>query len=163
MGGFCALTGLAWYWEYDDAEREGMQIHITEMVASLVNIMVSRHELRNSRLVELVDNEGVVHVQFSARTTDPRMKLLNLIRPQKLQEYGISVQTRWLSTHKNILGDTLSRGKFDLFWEEIRRRGFHCERIINLRTQCPVDLKMRFQTLITLTRDMNAAAVSVDG
>ena len=163
MGGFCALTGLAWYWEYDDAEREGMQIHITEMVASLVNIMVSRHELRNSRLVELVDNEGVVHVQFSARTTDPRMKLLNLIRRQKLQEYGISVQTRWLSTHKNILGDTLSRGKFDLFWEEIRRRGFHCERIINLRTQCPVDLKMMFQTLITLTRDMNAAAVSVDG
>jgi hypothetical protein len=74
MGGFCALTGLAWYWEYDDAEREGMQI----------------------------------------------------------------------------------------FWKEIRRRGFHCERIINLRTQCPVDLKMMFQTLITLTRDMNAAAVSVD-
>ena len=33
MGGFCALTGLAWYWEYDDAEREGMQSHITEMVA----------------------------------------------------------------------------------------------------------------------------------
>ena len=162
MGGFCALTGLAWYWEYDDAEREGMQIHITEMVASLVNIMVSRQELRNSRLVELVDNEGVVHVQFSARTTDPRMKLLNLIRRQKLQEFGISVQTRWLSTHKNVLGDTLSRGKFDLFWKEIRRRGFHCERIINLRTQCPVDLKMMFQTLITLTRDMNAAAVSVD-
>ncbi|MEC7229934.1 MAG: hypothetical protein VXV91_01890, partial [Verrucomicrobiota bacterium] len=78
MGGFCLLTGIAWYWEFSDKEREGMQIHITEMVASLVNILISRHELRNSRLVELVDNEGVVHVQFSARTTDPRMKLLNL-------------------------------------------------------------------------------------
>ena len=33
MGGFCTLTGLAWYWKYDDAEREGMQSHITEMVA----------------------------------------------------------------------------------------------------------------------------------
>ena len=156
------LTGLAWYWEFDDAEREGIHIHITEMVASLVNILISRHELRNSRLVELVDNEGVVHVQFSARTTDPRMKLVNLIRRQKLQEFGISVQTRWLITHKNILGDTLSRGRFDLFWKEIRRRGFHCERIINLRTQCPADLKLMLQTLITLTRDMNADAVPVD-
>ena len=153
------LTGIAWYWEFSDEEREGMQIHITEMVASLVNILISRHELRNSRLVELVDNEGVVHVQFSARTTDPRMKLLNLIRRKKLKEFGISVQTRWLSTHRgNVLGDTLSRGKFQLFREEVLRRGFHCESIINLRTNCPADMHALLRKLINLTVELNAAA-----
>ena len=35
MGGFCALTGLAWYWEYDDAEREGMQIRVHQYELSV--------------------------------------------------------------------------------------------------------------------------------
>lgn len=83
-----------------------------------------------------------------------------MIRRKKLQEFGISVQTRWLSTNKNILVDALSRGKFKLFWEEIRRRGFHCERIVNLRTQCPVDMQALLQKLINLTVEMNGSKES---
>ena len=153
IGAYCSLSGLAWFYEWDAEEAKKIKIHVGEMLAQVTNELLNKDVFAHSRILELVDNRGIVYVSHSARTRDPRLKLLSLLRRQILESANIRAQTRWLSTHKNVLGDTLSRGKFDEFIREIERRNLYLEKIVNLRECMPKDFKLLLRTLMDLTED----------
>ena len=123
MGGYCLATGVAWFYRFSEEEWE-IWIHVTESLAALTQLLINAACLQGSRYVELIDNHCVVHVNTSARTRDKRLKFAGRMRRQIKKKYGISVRSLLLPSAVNVIGDTLSRGAFDEFWAEVRRRNF---------------------------------------
>ena len=157
MGGYCLQSGFAWYYRFDEIEWE-MWIHVTEALAALVNLIINREDLRGHRFVEMIDNHCVVHVNTSSRTRDKRLKLMGRMRHRVLEKYGISIRSLLLPSKINVIGDTISRGDFDGFRREIKRRGFSIagDKIVNLRECLPPDFKVLADTLVKYSREMKA-------
>ena len=155
MGGYCRLTDQYWFYELKGQELE-LPIHITEFIASLIQLRLNAKELSGEQYREHIDNMAVVSVMKTQHARDERMVELLRIRREILDQFGIEVDTRWIASKANSMADALSRDAEDEFLEEVNEEsdtGRRLKRIDLAQSDLIPDLTYVMKTMIAMTRE----------
>ena len=139
IGGTLLWKDVAVIWSYqlDQTELEKLEIHVTEMWASLTGTALipwlrkkvaelKGEAIRIGSMKERVDNMGVVLSIKGQRTKDVRNEAMLALRLRLLKQSGIVADTEWISTKDpEQYGDDMSRGNHERVAHLLRGKGFN--------------------------------------
>lgn len=157
MGGVFKLTGRWWWADLTDEEAFVLPIHITEMVAEIVNLRLNAKELKNSKVEAWCDNAAVVSVLKTQSSRDQRMVELLLVRQALLESYNITTIVEWIASEDNKMADLISRGDIEEFLELAKSEVGSPLEEVDVRGEGVIpDLEWLMRRMIQLTPEKKA-------
>jgi len=134
-GGFFAGLWTAVWWSAEEVEcLDIMELEALMYVLFLKMVLdYDPSLLAGRRFVARNDNDPWVHTCNSNDSTKPAIAVLLEWLHELMALYSFSVELEWVSTHKNIMPDALSRGDRRRFLEEAANQGFPASSLVRLQ------------------------------
>ena len=104
-------------WDPDFLRDEEPSIEFLELFALCAAVLTWENFIQNTRIVIFCDNQAVV--QMVNKTTSSCQNCMHLIRLLVLNNlrFNRRITVKYVKSAENILADSLSRFRFDIFWD----------------------------------------------
>ena len=136
-GGYCQNEWFMTPWDPQFIQTYDPSIAYLELYALTVGVVNWIHKFRNKRVVLFCDNQSVVWMVNSTTAHSKRcMILIRIIVLQSLMN-NVRIFAKYVRSKDNILSDSLSRNRLDLFWKRCK---FLSKEMNALRTPIPEQL-----------------------
>lgn len=97
-------------------DSDQVSINFLEMYALVAGSLLWMKKFQNKRVKIYCDNQSVVHMLNKNSSSCRQCMILIRILVLASMEYNCRIFGKWISTHENLLADSLSRNDMGKFW-----------------------------------------------